>query len=308
MNEHDKDVRGLIFNIQDYAVNDGPGIRTVVFLKGCPLRCQWCANPEGQEHFVEIMHSELLCKRCGRCVSACPTGATLDAGGYPHLNRELCRQCKEHACEKACLSRALKIAGTYWTVEELFRRVQTNAIYFRNSGGGVTLSGGEPLAQPEFVRQFIARTEAVGLSVGVETSGMFEWARVEDFIGKMDFYFYDVKCLDPEIHQTATGVKNERILQNLRLLAQLDPEKITVSLAVIPGVNDSSAMALGLANLCKELQISKVRLLPYHTMGAGKYADLGREYLLQDGLEVEQTKLLRMEEIIRTAGISCWIE
>ncbi|AZR73063.1 hypothetical protein BBF96_06490 [Anoxybacter fermentans] len=300
---------GMIFNIQDFSVQDGPGIRTTVFLKGCPLRCRWCANPEGQVFHPELMHSRSLCKQCQRCFSLCPNGAiSIDREGYPDFQREICRFCQSRECEKACIARAIKFAGELWLVEDLFQKIKTNSLFYRNSEGGVTFSGGEPFAQPEFVREFLSKSEAIGLSVGIETCGFFNWDQVEDFIDKFDFYYFDFKCHDPKLHKKVTGQTNKVILENLRRLAEVASAKIIISIPVIPGVNDSEEMMCYVAGLCKKLNISKIRLLPYHTMGAEKYRELGREYTMEKDLEINPKDLQKFQRLISTQGVDCWIE
>jgi len=300
---------GAVFDIQDLAVTDGAGLRTVVFLKGCPLRCRWCANPEGQERGREVMHIRSTCARCMTCAAFCPSGAVSAASdGGPVFAREACSRCADTPCVARCPTRSLRTVGREWTADALYARVRQNAIFYRNSGGGVTLSGGEPLAQPMFVREFLARCAAVGLSVGVETCGFFDWESVEPFIRNIAFFFFDVKCLDDAVHRRVTGQGNERILGNLERLAALCADRITISVPVVGGVNASADFFEALADLCRRLGIRSVRLLPYHTLGVSKYKGLGRSYLMPDSAAVEPEEIGRFAELLRASGIECRID
>ncbi|MFH0803094.1 MAG: glycyl-radical enzyme activating protein [bacterium] len=299
-------MKGIIFNIQEYAVQDGSGIRTTVFLKGCPLRCRWCSNPEGQEAFPELMHQRSRCRKCGQCLGSCPNGAvSLDGDGFPLFQRELCRTCAGKECERKCPARALRIIGEEWTAEALLKKVRTNALFFRNSGGGVTLSGGEPLAQPGFVGEFLFRSKDVGLSVGLETSGFFEWEKVGGFMPLFDFIYFDLKCPDPEIHRQTTGRDLEPILTNLHLLAEELPGRIIVSIPLVPGVNTSDEMMAGMAEICARCGIRKVRLLPCHAYGAGKYEELGHKYPMPGALPPDPSLLEKCEGFLAERGLFC---
>jgi pyruvate formate lyase activating enzyme len=299
----------MIFDIQEYSIQDGRGIRTTVFLKGCPLRCRWCDNPEGQRPYPELMHARVLCKKHHKCFSGCRNSAIgFDPDGYPVFTRASCQVCTERVCEERCPERAIKIVGRGWTAEALYNRVRAHALFYRNSGGGVTLSGGEPLAQPEFVGEFLNLCEKTELSVGMETCGLFDWDQVKIFIGKFDFIYFDIKCLDTKLHQDVTGCGNEEILHNLTRLAGMNPSKITVTIPVIPGVNTSMEMMGEVAALCHGMSIGKVRLLPYHSFGAFKYEALGREYLMERNLSVDRSLLENYRAVIREKGIDCWIE
>lgn len=300
---------GLIFNIQDFSVQDGPGIRTVVFLKGCLLRCRWCANPEGQEFYPEIIFSRTLCSGCRKCASSCPNSAvSKDEDGFPVFFRELCRNCLKTQCLEACNTGAIKIIGKYWSAEALYKRVKTNSLFYRNSRGGVTLSGGEPFAQPEFVREFLGQCEKTGISVGAETCGLFDWNKVRNFIDKIDFFFFDIKSLDAKQHKFFTGSGNEIILENLRHLADIEPTKLVVNITIVRSVNDSEEMLISTAELCKRNNISKLRLLPCHSLGKEKYLELGRSYVPGSNFDVNRSELERFKEIIISRGIDCWIE
>jgi len=294
--------KALIFNIQELSTHDGKGIRTVVFFKGCPLSCLWCANPEGQSFHQEIMHSEILCRHCGKCICS-PGAISHNSNGYPLIDRNVCLYCKEKICA-SCLAGAVKITGTYYSPEELYKKIKTASLFYKNSGGGITLSGGEPLAQTDFVREFLKYTCKTGMSVGIETCGLFDWHMVEDFIESFDFYYFDIKSLDTEIHRRFTGAGNEKILANLGKLSGISPEKITVSIPLIPGVNTSEIIAI--ADYCKRINIKKIRLLPYHILGKGKYNDLGREYLMDDNIYISQTDLHNFHDIIENKGIHCF--
>ncbi|MHA2231898.1 MAG: glycyl-radical enzyme activating protein [Candidatus Hodarchaeales archaeon] len=289
--------KGIIFDIQDYAIHDGPGIRTLIFLKGCPLRCKWCSNPEGQLFKPELMHSQLRCKKCGKCVQICLHHAvTITPDEFPRINRKICLDCEDKPCVKTCPSQALRIAGSTITAHDLFNRVRQNSLLYRNSGGGITLSGGEPLTQPEFVSAFLKNCATIGLSVGVETCGFFNWENNFDLLMDLDFVFFDIKCVNSELHKEVTTVNNELILQNLQKLAQLDSSKIIISIPVIPGVNDSEENLLESLEIIQQLGITKIRLLKYHNLGKMKYEELGRLYPMQSGLKLEDERFANLQK------------
>lgn len=258
------DKNGVIFNIQEYAVHDGPGIRTAVFLKGCPLRCAWCCNPEGQDYEPEVM-----------------------------VNQK---------------SSDKNIIGKHYTSKFLYNKIISNLPFFKNSGGGITLSGGEPLAQPKFAGEFLKLCKKTGLSVGVETCGYFEWEKVKDFISKFDFYYFDIKTTDAEKHKRFTGKDNKIILENLKKLAKINPSKITVTIAVIPAVNDSEKEISGIIKICKDNKISKIRFLPYHFLGRDKYEALGRKYPMKNTALLKHSEMEHIKNLILKSGIKCRIE
>ena len=321
---------GLIFNIQEYSIQDGKGIRTTVFLKGCPLSCRWCSNPEGQMPYTELMHSSVLCKQCQRCVEACPQGAisiyTLRKRGESKpqqsyfskeentndkqikINRDSCLTCEEKICETVCPQKAIKIMGQYWSPEALYEKVKACSLFYRNSDGGITLSGGEPLSQALFVKDFLALCELSGLSVGVETSGLFHWNEVEEYIDSFDFYYFDIKCPDSQLHQYFTGCNNKLILNNLKQLSNLDSSKITVTIPVIPGFNSFAETIEQISQLCSDLNISKTRLLTYHTLGENKYNELGKTYTMESNLTLNHSDMENFRTIIINKGIDCSIE
>jgi pyruvate formate lyase activating enzyme len=302
--------KALIFDIQDLSVQDGPGIRTTVFMKGCPLKCRWCANPEGQKPYPELMHISALCNKTYNCISACPYNAVKkdDSESYPQFNRDKCKSCETRECIEVCPTRALKFAGKYLSLEELIKKIKPNLSFYKNSGGGVTFSGGEPFLQIEFIKEFIEQTSSFGLSVGVETCGMFDWNEVKDIIDKFDFFYFDLKCMDGEIHKRVTGSSNEKILESLKNLSEKYSDKITVSIPVVPDVNDSESQIKHIAEYCYNIGIKKLRLLPYHSLGENKYYDLGREYFMNKNLSVPLNQLNDFKTLVESLGINCWLE
>ncbi len=241
-----------------------------------------------------------------KCASVCPKGAiSTRKDGFPRFKRRVCLTCEAKPCSVTCPQRAIRVSGQHLTPKEVYDRIKVNSLFFRNSGGGVTLSGGEPLAQPVFVREFLKLCKTTGISVGVETSGHFKWSTVSDFIGDLDFYFYDIKCMDSTLHKQVTGKSNRLILQNIAKLASIGASRITVSVPIVPGVSDSEENILETVNLCQKLGITKIRLLQYHELGRGKYEDLGRLYRMPSNQMISKDTMSVLRKVIEKHGIEC---
>ncbi len=271
-------MRGLVFDIQHYAVHDGPGIRTLVFLKGCPLRCQWCCNPESWNPGRELRHRVARCTGCLACVGACPRGGVEAGTGSsprPHFQRVICASCPDFACVKGCPEGALAVWGEEWSVEEVMTRVRADLEFYRNSGGGVTFSGGEPLAQPEFLMALLGACRAEGISTAVSTCGAVPREVLAAAEPLVDLFLFDVKHLDPGQHRALTGRDNQEILGNLRWLAARRPGEVLVRMPLVPGANDSEANLGATRALLEELGLTRFEVLPYHELGASKYEELG---------------------------------
>jgi len=292
-------MEGLIFDIQRSRQDDGPGIRTTVFLKGCPLRCVWCSNPESQRSSPEIMYNaNLHIDGCEECIKACPVSAIeKDEEEGVRIGRELCRKgCSE--CAKVCYSNALAVIGQRVSVKEVLKAVEKDIPFYRSSNGGVTISGGEPLTQPEFTKAILKACKERGIHTVLDTSGYEQWEVLEEILKYVDLTLYDIKHTDPVKHKAYTGVSNELILENIRRMGQ-KKMPIVIRLAVIPKINDSEENINELIELTKEVLPLRVDLLPYHRLGVSKYRMLGREYRL-DGLEPPTRKnLKRIQDSLR---------
>jgi pyruvate formate lyase activating enzyme len=267
---------GVVFDIQHYAVHDGPGIRTLAFLKGCPLRCLWCGNPESHRAAAELLHHAGRCRACFRCVEACSTGAADRGEDGPRIAREQCGGRCGWECVEACPDSALARVGDPLEASLVAGRVAADLPFYRNSGGGVTVSGGEPFAQPQFVLDLLAQCRLLGIHTAVETCGH---ARPEDLLAAapwVDLFLFDLKVMEAARHQELTGVPNDLILANLRALAARARERVVVRVPVIPDLTDDLHNLGAIAALARELRISKVELVPYHPFGEEKYTALGR--------------------------------
>lgn len=259
---------GVVFNIQRFSIHDGPGIRTTVFLKGCPLRCFWCQNPESQSGRPEIVLDRRKCTLCGACYAACQYGAVLLEETRPVFDRGVCRGCGR--CAVICPSEARRLSGKRMTVEEVMREVLKDAKFYENSGGGVTLSGGEPLAQPEFVRLILKGCKQAELHTTLDTCGHAAWPDIETLLEYVDLVLFDIKHLDASVHRDAAGKDNLLILENARKISKSKQMRIRVPL--IPGFNDSFEAVSGIAAFVKsELGCRDIDLLPYNSMGEVKY-------------------------------------
>ncbi|OGO08088.1 MAG: hypothetical protein A2Y92_03170 [Chloroflexi bacterium RBG_13_57_8] len=300
------DIKGIVFNIQRFSIQDGPGIRTTVFLKGCPLHCAWCSNPESQNFRPEVVHRDSLCTKCGLCAGVCPENAITVKDKGVSIDRKACTNCGD--CVSVCLPGALKVLGQTMSAGEVFRETKKDADFFWNSGGGVTVSGGEPLAQPDFVAALFRLCVDYGIDTCIETSGFASAEALEKVLPQTSLVLYDVKLGDRECHRKWTGVSNEEILKNLeRVIAS--GVAVTIRVPLIPGINDVEQELEKIARIAADAQIKpvKVELLPYHRFGIGKYQQLDREYLLPELTTQKAPEILRIKELFESFGLACEI-
>jgi pyruvate formate lyase activating enzyme len=271
---------GVVFDIRRFSIHDGPGIRTAVFLKGCPLRCWWCHNPEGLSAAPEVVWRGERCTRCGACSVTCPEGALAWDGDAPQLDPARCTLCG--ACADACYAEAREVLGRRMTVDQVVAEVERDCAFYEESGGGVTVSGGEPLAQPEFLAELLERCRARGLHTAVDTCGHAPWATLDRIRPHVDLFLYDLKLLDDERHRRYTGVSNAPGLANLQALVAAGHD-VVLRVPLIPGVNDDPESVGGIGAFVTSLpRAVRLEILPYHALGAAKYARLGREYRMAE--------------------------
>ena len=268
------EIHGHIFNTQHYSIRDGHGIRTVVFLKGCPARCVWCCNPESQNYDFDLYHVERFCVGCGRCEQACPHGAISIASGEAHIDREKCKKC--FSCVQACRSDAMQKMGTDVTVAEVMKEVMKDAPMYETSGGGVTLSGGECLTQAEFALAILREAQMNGISTCMETCGVCKKEVLVEAANLCDEVFMDIKIMNPEKSKRFIGIDSRRILENAAAIAKLP--WVSFRIPLIPGINDDEENLLALAEFLKESGNPRIKVIPYHVLGVDKYTRLGREY------------------------------
>ena len=281
------ELTGKFYDIQGFSVHDGPGIRLTLFMKGCPLRCPWCHSPESQAFHTELNWMEIKCvglEKCGRCLNVCPHNAifpgkfkgALDGSGdiqLPDVDRSLCDNCGE--CAKACTAKALYLCGTDYTLDEIMERVHRDMPFFKRSGGGVTISGGECLCQPEFTLAILKKCREEGVHTAVDTTGFVSWEVIESILPYTDVFLYDIKGIDSDLHKQVIGVPNELILENARKIAQ-NNGKFQIRIPVMPMYSDSVEVFDAIGKFIVELgdSVDVVQILPYHKLGTVKWERL----------------------------------
>lgn len=299
-------LKALIWNIDRFAIHDGPGIRTNIYFKGCPLRCLWCSNPEGQQKLMELGFSQIKCTRCGLCYDSCTQGAIKSQNGVPVVDFIKCNLCGQ--CIEECPAGAFFIYGSYYTLSQIMDIVERDRYIYRKSGGGITCTGGEPLMQAKFLRQLLARCHEVGIHTAVETCGCISSTKFRESLGNIDWLFFDLKHIDSVVHNKLTGKNNIVIQDNLKVASSVFGETgrvLIIRQVVVPSLNTGDNIR-ALAELASALpHVDAIELLPYYSYGAHKYPMLGRKYRLEKLALPSKDELKEYREIIRRYGIKC---
>lgn len=295
-------IKGCIFDIQRYSIHDGPGIRSTVFFKGCPLSCAWCANPESQKKTPQLLYIRHLCRGCGKCVEVCPQLANrLLSDGALELDRKPCRACGR--CAEICPSEARQISGRMMTLEEVLDIVKRDALFYQNSGGGVTASGGEATAQPAFLLNLFRECRKLGFHTTLDTCGFVQWETLDPILEHVDLVLFDVKQIDSERHRRLTGVGNELIFENARRIIDRGVPLI-VRAALISGCNDDDENIRDLARMALAWGGPEINLMPYHKLGLKKYESLGMKYQLEDLEPYLEEEVEAVAGLIRSYGLT----
>ena len=291
--------QGMIYNIQRMSVQDGPGLRTTVFLKGCPLRCLWCSNPESQQFTPQMLLFDNLCVSCGACAQVCPNGAVVPLeSGKMGRDTEKCTHCG--ACTEVCPNKARVMSGRIMTVEEVMEVVRKDWLFYENSGGGVTFGGGEPTAGGQFFLDLVQTAHDEGLHVTVDTCGFCPEDRFDKTIGLADLFLFDCKHMDPEQHKKLTGRDNANILDCLRYLSQIG-QPLWIRHVLVPGITDVDEYLYRTRDFIAELGdcVKRVEVLPYHTLGIFKWDELNIPYKLRDVDPPTPERTERAQRILR---------
>jgi len=292
------DTTGYVNDIQFFSLSDGPGIRTTVFLKGCLLNCRWCHNPEGNRRFPEVLPYRNNCTGCGACLEVCPSGAIeMEGPCLPRIRRDRCIDC--FRCAQACPEQALVVWGKLMTVDQVLEEVEKDKPFYKHSGGGMTVSGGEPLAQPEFTHDLLAEAKARGMNTALDTCGFAPWDILEKMLRVTDYVLLDLKHMDPQAHRAFCGAPNDLILENARRLAE-GACGLRFRIPLIPGFNDVeenlAATADFIREVCRNGRECEVDILPYHPYAGAKYRIFGLEYPLPQGEGYPEE---RLRDIVR---------
>ncbi|APQ73222.1 glycyl-radical enzyme activating protein [Clostridium botulinum] len=292
--------KSTIVNIQKFSVHDGPGIRTTVFFKGCPLNCWWCHNPETQRREHEIMFFEERCTACGICVKRCPQKIITMKNNIPVVDEGKCNFCGK--CTNFCPNNAREYVGKDLTSQEIIKEIIKDEVFYEQSSGGVTFSGGEPMLHADFINGILEECKVRGIHTTIDTSGYVSWDKFEKVRDKVDLFLYDLKSMNNEIHKKYTGVENTIILENLELLSKYG-HNIYLRIPIINDVNDNDKNIDETIKFISKLHLIQVNLLPYHKMGMDKYKRLKMEYKLTGREKPSDEKMNEIAEKFKQAGI-----
>ena len=311
------ELTGKVYDIQGFSVQDGPGIRTTVFLKGCPLRCPWCHSPESQQFHSQLSWISMRCigmEKCGKCLSACPKGAitpgtviqhmvTKENVRHVHIDRSICDNCG--ACAAACYPDALFMCGTDYGVEELVEKLSKDKPFYEQSGGGVTISGGEALSQFEFTLALLKALKKRGINTALDTTGFTSPQNIDAVLPYTDLFLYDLKHMKSDQHKAVTGVPNEIILENAKRIADAGG-KLQVRIPVIPRFNDSEENISETGEFCKSLggAVTVIQLLPYHNMGVMKYQRISNGHKVPEAPVPSDEKIQSLKKLLEDLGLS----
>ena len=299
-------MNALVTNIQGYSIHDGPGIRTVVFFKGCNLACRWCANPEGIHTKPEVGFIEKLCQQCGKCIDACPNGAIQLDEGLHRINYERCVGCGK--CTEVCFYNALVLYGKPMSVDEVYDAVKRDKMFYDPSGGGVTVSGGDPLLHAPFIKELFEKCRQNGINTCIETSGFVNTEVLLSALPLTDHLLLDLKLLNPQLHKEYTGQFNDLILKNARLAAE-SGVNVLFRMPLIPGINDTEENIAETSEFIKRLEgdEARIELLPYHRLGQSKYIALNLPYSLPDVKVMETQQVDAVKNAFIANGVTCTV-
>lgn len=295
-------MKAYIMEIEKFAIHDGPGIRSVVFLQGCPLRCPWCANPESQEIQSQLMYKEKTCIKCGKCIANCPQKAISVVDGQLKFDRKKCIKCE--TCAVNCPVSAIHFIGKSVEIENIIQEVLKDRAFYIESGGGVTISGGEPFVQFSVLKELLMKLKEEGISTAVETTGDTDWKNIEECLPYIDLFLFDVKHSQAYEIERVTKGNGERILLNLKKLASLAADKIIIRTPVIPEFNYNQTTLTEIIDLGAKYHVLQIHLLPYHTLGTSKYEQLDREYTLQGIKMLSKEDLKDYVEYGKSLGVN----
>lgn len=301
-------IKGVVLNIERFAIHDGPGIRTVVFMKGCPLKCLWCSTVDGQLMLPEMEYFVDKCIKCKRCIEVCPTKAIRASNADEIITgRRYCDNCGK--CAEVCSTGARQIVGEEMTIGQVVEEVEKDTLFYSNSGGGITLSGGEPAMQPEFSLGILKACKERGIHTAIETCGYVKWDILDEMLGYLDLVYMDIKHMSPEEHKKLTTKSNRLILENARKIATRYPAKpLIIRIPVIPGYNDSDENIIGTAQFLRQLKGDhKIEFLPYHKLGVPKYKALSKDYPLFSLEPPSEEHLRALEKLVKSYGIESQI-
>ncbi len=304
-----KNEKGLVFDIQSFSVYDGPGCRTLIFLKGCPLNCKWCSNPEGILPYPEIIYYKAKCINENHdCINACEYQALqVDAKNNSIIiNRTKCKNCVEFGCIDACYNDAFKKCGIYMTIEELMKRIERDRDYW-GSNGGITLGGGEAMYQSEFALAILKKCHESYIHTAIETCGYTKWEYLEKILPYTDWIFFDIKHMDPVIHKQGTGVSNDLILDNARRVVSTNNNRIIFRVTIVPKFNDSLKNINMTAKFIEDIGCKEVNILPYHNFGVSKYALVGKKHEYSDFVMPKAEQMQAIKEIFISYNLKCYI-